>query len=328
MGQYNNTLGQAIYDDLEDNTYLKEIYENILYNYGARVFNDQGNDNVIEMPVDIDDALRFADLLSHSTHPTKGDTHKIMAQEMGALLQEMHPEDARIAYYLSGVLSNIGNYRGLSLKKNKEMVTKKLFMDRLCQQYDMDKMRILADGDKQFFRSQAKVYEHLSDQYFSYSGPTSMGKSFIMRMFIKQQILEKKRENYAIIVPTKALINEVSDKIIKDDLKEMLEEYNYRVVTAERFLYYLIDNPTKTIAYLFIDEAHKISSIDDRSSFYYKIVEMLSARECKPHIIFASPNIPNPEVYLRLISDEERVTAMGISSTIFSCHSNEIYCEL
>ena len=84
--------------------------------------------------------LRFADLLSHSTHPTKGDTHKIMAQEMVALLQEMHPEDARIAYYLSGVLSNIENYRGLSLAKNKEMVTKKLFMDRLCQQYDMDKM--------------------------------------------------------------------------------------------------------------------------------------------------------------------------------------------
>lgn len=191
-GQYNNTLGQAIYDDLEDNTYLKEIYENILYNYGARVFNDQGNDNVIEMPVDIDDALRFADLLSNSTHPTKGDTHKIMAQEMVALLQEMHPEDARIAYYLSGVLSNIENYRGLSLAKNKEMVTKKLFMDRLCQQYDMDKMRIPADGDKQFFRSQAKVYEHLSDQYFSYSGPTSMGKSFIMRMFIKQQILKRK----------------------------------------------------------------------------------------------------------------------------------------
>lgn len=40
-----------------------------------------------------------------------------MAQGMVALLQEMHPEDARIAYYLSGVLSNIGNYRGLSLTK-------------------------------------------------------------------------------------------------------------------------------------------------------------------------------------------------------------------
>ena len=145
MEQYNNTLGQAIYDDLENNAYLKEVYENILYNYGARVFADQGNDNVVEMPVDIDDALRFADLLSNSTHPTKSDAHKIMAQEMVALLQEMHPEDARISYYLSGVLSNIGNYRGLSLAKNKEMVTKKSFMDRLCQQYDMDKMRIPAD---------------------------------------------------------------------------------------------------------------------------------------------------------------------------------------
>lgn len=333
MEQYKNTLGQAIYDDLDNNSYLKEIYENILYNYGARLFADSKNEMIFEMPVDIDDALRFADLLSNSTHPTKSDAHKIMAQEMVALLQEMHPEDTRISYYLSGVLSNIGNYRGLSLAKNKEVVNQQSFMDRLCQQYDMDKMRIPADGEKQFFRSQAKVYEHLSDQYFSYSGPTSMGKSFIMRMFIKQQILEKKRENYAIIVPTKALINEVSNKIIKDDLREMLEEYNYRVVTAggdialkhahnfifvmtpERFLYYLIDNPTESVEYLFVDEAHKISSKDDRSSFYYKIVEMLSERGRKPHIIFASPNIPNPEIYLQLIRDEERATARGMAST-------------
>lgn len=333
MEQYNNTLGQAIYDDLENNSYLKEIYENILYNYGVRVFSEQKDENVIEMPIDVDDALRFADLLSNSTHPIKSDAHKIMAQEMVALLQEMYPEDTRISYYLSGVLTNIGNYRGLSLTKNKELVTPKSFMDRLCEQYDMDKMRIPADGEKQFFRSQANVYRHLSDQYFSYSGPTSMGKSFIMRMFIKQQILEKKRMNYAIIVPTKALINEVSDKIIKDDLKEMLEEYNYRVVTAggdialkqphnfifvmtpERFLYYLIDNPMDTVEYLFVDEAHKISSKDDRSSFYYKIVEMLSTREKKPHIIFASPNIPNPEIYLQLINDEECTASNGVAST-------------
>lgn len=38
MEQYNGTLDQAIYEGLENNTYLKEIYENILYNYGSRVF--------------------------------------------------------------------------------------------------------------------------------------------------------------------------------------------------------------------------------------------------------------------------------------------------
>lgn len=40
MEQYKNTLGQAIYDDLDNNSYLKEIYENILYNYGSRLFAD------------------------------------------------------------------------------------------------------------------------------------------------------------------------------------------------------------------------------------------------------------------------------------------------
>ena len=59
-------------------------------------------------------------------------------------------------------------------------------------------------------------------------------------------------------------------------------------MTPERFLYYLIDNPTESVEYLFVDEAHKISSNDDRSSFYYKIVEMLSDRGRKPHVIFAS----------------------------------------
>lgn len=44
-------------------------------------------------------------------------------------------------------------------------------------------------------------------------------------------------------------------------------------------LYLLISKPDIEIDYLFLDEAHK------------------------PHFIFASPNIPNPQVYLRLMND-------------------------
>ena len=58
-----------------------------------------------------------------------------------------------------------------------------------------------------------------------------MGKSFIMRMFIKEQVTKGIKANYALIVPTKALINEVSSSII-NDLKEMLAEYNYKIVTS------------------------------------------------------------------------------------------------
>ena len=128
--------------------------------------------------------------------------------------------------------------------------------------------------------------------------------------------------NFAILVPTKALINEVTSRII-NDLKELLAEQNYRlvtsagalslkqdhnfifVVTPERLLYLLIDNPRIEVDYLFVDEAHKISSKGPRSTFYYKVVDMLCQRAKKTKVIFASPNIPNPEVYLKLIPGAE-----------------------
>lgn len=84
------------------------------------------------------------------------------------------------------------------------------------------------------------------------------------------------KKNYALIVPTKALINEVRSKII-NDLEDNLKRRNYRVVTAasdivlvenhnfifvltpERLLYLLISNPSLEVDYLFIDEAHKLS---------------------------------------------------------------------
>ncbi len=83
----------------------------------------------------------------------------------------------------------------------------------------------------------------------------------------------------------------------------MLTDYCHYifVLTPERLLYLLISYPNININYLFIDEAHKISARDGRSAFYYKVVDMLAERPIKPHIIFASPNIPNPEVYLKLV---------------------------
>lgn len=117
-----------------------------------------------------------------------------------------------------------------------------------------------------------------------------------------------------------ALINEIRSKII-NDLEDNLKRCNYRVVTAasdialeenhnfifvltpERLLYLLISNPSLEVDYLFVDEAHKLSGKNSRGPFYYKVVDMLLQKEKKPHFIFASPNIPNPQVYLRLMNE-------------------------
>lgn len=320
-------LGHTIFREIDSNPYLHELYENILYNYSMRLLSSS-----IEgyRSIDIEDALRFADILSKSNDPLNSDRHKIMAQEIVALLKNIHPEDPTIDFYLGSILSNTGNYRGMTLvAPNHQHGT---LMDQFYTEFSKDYMRIPAAPESQFFRSQKAVYDHLNDSYFSYSGPTSMGKSFIMRMFIKEQIMNGIKANFTLLVPTKALINEVSSSII-NDLKEMLAEYNYKLVTSagalalkeehnfifvltpERLLYLLISNPSIDIDYLFIDEAHKISSKDSRSTFYYKVVDMLNQRVNKPRMIFASPNIPNPEIYLKLIPDTNSLSEQKLTTT-------------
>jgi len=338
-------LGAAIFSEIDQNPYLNELYDNILHNYSMNLFGPRTDRN---KAIDVEDALRFADILSKSNDPINSDRHKIMAQEIVALLKNIYPEDPAIDFYLESVLSSTGNFRGMSHiapdhqdnslsdnysdEKGTFESQNNTLMNCLYTEFVRDYMRIPAAPEWQFFRSQKKVYDRLEEPYFSYSGPTSMGKSFIMRMFIKEQIMKGTQRNFALLVPTKALINEVSSSII-NDLKTLLAENNYKIVTSagalalqedhnfilvltpERMLYLMISNPNIRIDYLFVDEAHKISSKDSRSPFYYKVVDMLNQRENKPHMIFASPNIPNPEVYLKLIPDAQSLVEQKLTTT-------------
>lgn len=322
-----NTLGSEIFSDIESNEYLQEIYENILLNYSYDLFHIA---TYAPKQVDLDHALRFADLLSKSSGSPNSENHRIWGQVIVALLAKLFPQNGTVKCYLASVLSSVSNYRGLEMQQDIPQLP--VVLDEIFSNFEKELLRIPAQPDAFFFRTQKNVYDSLTQQYFSYSGPTSMGKSFVMRMFIKERVTKGCAENYVIIVPTKALINEVSTKII-DDLKTLLPQHNYRVITSggalslqqdhnfvlvltpERLLYLLLERSTFKIDYLFIDEAHKISSKDSRSPFYYKVIDLLSKRENKPHIIFSSPNIPNPEVYLQLIPDVSNTAENKLAAT-------------
>lgn len=309
----NETLAEALYRDIDTNAYLNEIYNDLLYNYSIRLFKLQRQ--MREIP--IVDALRFADLLAKSTYPSKCDIHKLWGQEIIILLSILYPEDAKIQYYLGSVLSAVGNYRGLKTASVENFQSADV-LDGLYYDYDKAVHQIPGLENEYFFREQKNVYDALDKQYFSYSGPTSMGKSFVIQTYIQQQILNESTKNYAILVPTKALINEVRSNII-GSLQKELNHRNYRVVTSagdivlkqnhhfvfvmtpERLLHMLIGMSDIRVDFLFIDEAHKISERGGRSSYYYKVIAQLAKMEQRPTVIFASPNIPNPEIYLSLI---------------------------
>ncbi len=325
-------LGDAIFGNIDDNDFLNVLYDNMLYNYAILKLHLEGFQQARQ--VDVESSLRFADLLSKSTHPTKSDDHKMWAQSIITLLLELYPNNEDVSYYAGAVLSSIGNFRGTEIVKSvyKSEYTETTLQEKAFSAFISNYLSIPADKSKRFFIPQKNIYDKMGEGSFSYSAPTSMGKSFIMEMFIKDQIQHDAKCNFARIVPTKALINEVREDTVKG-LSTLLEEKNYSVVTAasdisleeehnfilimtpERLLYLLISNPKFKIDYIFIDEAHKMTGRNSRAPFYYKIVDMLSQQKPKPHFIFASPNIPNPDVYLKLITDVQKGTENAMSST-------------
>jgi len=307
------SLAEAIYRDIDKNEYLNEIYEELLYNYSIDLF---GLDRP-QQQVQIKDALRFADLLSKSTYAPTADRDHQWGQEIATLLHLVYPQDEAVTYYLGSVLSAVGNYRGLKAPavggyKRADV------LDGIFYEFDKESHLIPGRVGEYFFHDQKSVYDRLGDPYFSYSGPTSMGKSFVVQTYIKEQIEKGSTGNYAILVPTKALINEVRSNMF-DGLQDELTARNYRVVSAiveiylqqdhhfifimtpERMHHLLIERPDMNIDFVFVDEAHKISERGGRGSYYYKVIPQLRRLEKPPTVIFASPNIPNPEIYLRTI---------------------------
>ncbi|MGI6127028.1 MAG: DEAD/DEAH box helicase [Planifilum sp.] len=330
MNDKQRTLGSALFSDIDENTYLQRLYAKLLKAYGLHFFRlDSHDESVHFSKKELSDLLRFADILSKSNDSEKKDAHRTWAQEIAILSRELFPNDQVVNLYAGDIFSSVGNHKGVEQVKGYQEPTA---LEGMFARFRNSYLTIPAEPEEQFFGDQKAAYDHLKDECFSYSAPTSMGKSFIMRMFIKDEIMHEARKNFALIVPTKALINEVRAKVIDDlggekntEKVNYLARCGYRVVTAasdvaledkkknfilimtpERLLYLLIAKSAFDLDYLFIDEAHKLSGKNSRAPFYYKIVDMLLHRRKQPHFIFASPNIPNPQVYLRLMLNAER----------------------
>ena len=311
----NATLAEALYRDIDKDTYLQEIYGDLLHNYSIKLFNSERRPREIN----IQDALRFSDLLSKSTYTPTADRDRLWGQEIAILLRLLYPQNETVRYFLGSSLSAVGNFRGLRSKAVGEYTSSDL-LDRIFYEYDMDEHKIPGKEEEYFFHDQMIVYRGMSKKFFSYSGPTSMGKSFVVQTYVQEQVKNGSTENYAILVPTKALINEVKSNLI-GALQGVLKDRNYRVVTAagdlvlqqdhhfifvmtpERLHHMMIERENIRIDFLFVDEAHKISARGGRSTYYFKVMTQLRKMQQLPTIVLASPNIPNPEVYLKIIPD-------------------------
>lgn len=265
--------------------------------------------------------LRYADVLSHSTNAR----HRELAYTTVALLREYDAafglgEDLsdKVLAVAEAVLVQLGNFPGISTLQKGVGSRYALPLSRGTLRIAKEVLQRTSKGDAILTDTQYAITEKMrGEDFFSFSGPTSLGKSFIVKDALYDIVRREELNDHCVVVlvPTKALIGQTAA-----DLRNLLAEVpevnvatypslpkllrqKYRrtifVLTPERLLRYLA-NPVREIDYLVVDEAQKvIAKNDTRSSLYYHaIVE--ATRRFATKLVFASPSIENPELFLEL----------------------------
>ncbi len=286
------------------------------------------------------DALKFSDILSNS--PLSEARNK--SYQIITYLNHFFFEDEAYRTIAKAVYSKLGNFPAINylINCNENNATLPIIRDieveakRLIQ-------KVPNSDDLVFTDSQFELFSHLSNKLeYSFSGPTSMGKSFIIKAFIKKVMKNSPPENLAIIVPTRALINQFTIDL-KNEIRELSEQYKYRiltnssvadfiedemhnyifVLTPERLISYLSKETNPPIGFIFVDEAHKLANEkDSRSVTTYTAIEKTIKKYGNIKLYFSSPNVSNPEVFLQLFDRHKenstfRTNESPVSQNIF-----------
>lgn len=159
--------------------------------------------------IDFNHVSRCCDILSKSD-----DSDDLsLALDIAVMLSDLFPNDEKIKELLSSVLSSSENFLGL--KAVKAPVFGESALDLIDKIARREGLRIPNGCEDEFFlRPQKQIFDRmLDDKVFCFSGPTSVGKSFVLMKFIEFNYMHSKHYNYAMVIPTKALINEVAKKI-------------------------------------------------------------------------------------------------------------------
>ena len=335
--EMDNSLSSYIFKDIEQDDFLQKQFQQLLEDYTKALFHlESVNFNEHHQRL-----LRYADMLSLS----EMEFHQNLAQQIVILISALFPSERDVSLFKKSVYQNVSNFVSANMMEDTDDTILIGDMFRRVELEVHKSVNRVSKLDKWFFDAQHTVFNSLNtNQYYSFSAPTSMGKTFIITNYILNKIQGGSNENYVILVPTRALLSEIAGSIIEQfqdvlgkgrhkvitNLASLQDNEKYvAVLTPERFYSSLLKQPKLNVSYLFIDEAHKISDKDKRSIVYYKILDILKGNP-KVHIFFSSPLIPNPDVYLELTDyySDSKTEAAGKQFIFSPVLQNKIYTDL
>ncbi len=311
------TVAEKLKNDILEDEYFLSLFKKAEIISAYDCFNIPTTESISEK--EFKDLMRFADLLSHSNDANaRNKAYKIIA-----LLVKTFGNTKNFQLFASAILAKLGNFPALQFLRDNQEYIDTLPLERGIERQVKSENQKTSNGKYTFTDAQHRVRKELeSFDYFSFSGPTSIGKSFIMKDYIRHLLQENLVVDGAVVilVPTRALISQVVSEL-RSEIEDVevniashpvLSSYAQRkykhhifVFTPERLLSYVSTNGLG-IKYLFVDEAQKvIAENDSRSSLYYHAIYE-TTRRFATKLVFASPNIPNPDIFLRLFEKDER----------------------
>lgn len=313
-----NTLFDKLATKIETDYYFLDLKEKIEKKYFYKIL--KSDKDIFLTDKEFYDLLRYADILSRANN----ERFHNLSYNIICYMKEFYNTNHYFNIISNIILVNIGNFPAKRLI-DKDGESEKDIENKIIEYYKV-KNQSTPDGTNVFTDAQFQLFSELIESdYYSFSAPTSFGKSFIIEEFIKYLInKENKKCNIAILVPNRALLKQMANKIreiLKEDDEYKIIEYPdipyiYKnkkfifVYTPERFISF-IENSNIKLNYLFVDEAQKIiDDNDSRSPLYYHSIVLAQKKGIK--VYFSSPNIPNTEIFLNLFNKVKK-NEMAIS---------------
>lgn len=174
--------------------------------------------------------------------------------------------------------------------------------------FDMYRQHIKEQYGEDYTPMQASILKQIEDKHhFSFSAPTSTGKSFVFRNLIRSA-----SNDVIVIVPSRALINEYYDRICEivnvkevnvltfvDRINTKFAKRNIFILTPERSRELFKNKSWLNIDLILFDEAQLSDEKSVRGLYFDSIVRRALKSFPDAKYVFAHPFISNPEAQLQ-----------------------------
>ena len=267
-----------------------------------------------------DGALRIAQACLQSRTATT--EHQQAAQVLLSRMGNSRAIDLAVEKNLIDPIS----YQGYSLPIEMDLVRQKIALSIFVT---ADRMVSVNEFQRQFWSAAE------GNDWVSVSAPTSVGKSFIVKLWL-QKNLSGSNFTAVYIVPTRALIEEVSRDLrgqlsgecdvfnLPWDPKILLSERRVLVLTQERFHVLQQNIADISIDLIFVDEAQKLGD-GSRGLLLQRVLDHAIAKDSSLRIIFASPLSTNPELLLQgAPSSSQAILSESVTVNQNLIHVNQV----